>query len=84
MEKAMKIIEDTIKVVEGTDADDILIRFVNFGPFSLDLEVVYWILDMSNWKAIIHQVNMGIKRNLDKAKIDMAFPTETHYVIKGD
>jgi MscS family membrane protein len=83
MDEAMKIIEETIKKVEGTNPDDILVRFVNFGAYSLDLEVVYWITDMSNWKMIIHQVNMGIKRNLDEAKIDMAFPTETHYVVKG-
>jgi hypothetical protein len=36
---------------------------------------------MSDWKMIIHRLNMGLKKNLDKAKIDMAFPTETHYVI---
>lgn len=83
MEEAMNIIEETIKKIEGTNHDDVLVRFVNFGAYSLDLEVVYWITDMSNWKKIIHQVNMGIKRNLDAAKIDMAFPTETHYVVKG-
>ena len=60
-----------------------MVRFVNFGAYSLDLEIVYWITDMENWKMIIHHVNMGIKRNLDNAKIDMAFPTETHYVIKS-
>ncbi len=81
MDEAIKIVEETIKSIEGTNHEDIMIRFVNFGAFSLDLEIVYWITDMSNWKPIIHQVNMGIKRNLDAAKIDMAFPTETHYVI---
>ncbi len=82
MEKAIKIVEDTIKSVKGTREEDILVRFVNFGDFSLDLEIVYWIVDMTNWKMVIHNVNMGIKKNLDTAKIDMAFPTETHYVIK--
>jgi MscS family membrane protein len=81
MKEAMNIVEDTIKKIEGTRNSDIMIRFVNFGAFSLDLEVVYWITDMSNWKMIINDVNMGIKQNLDNAKIDMAFPTETHYVI---
>ena len=59
-----------------------MIRFVNFGAFSLDLEIVYWIIDMSDWKMIVHRVNMGLKKNLDNAGVDMAFPTETHYVIK--
>jgi len=82
MEQAMQIIDDTIKAVDGTRDDDIMIRFVNFGAFSLDLEIVYWIADMSDWKMILHRVNMGLKKNLDEAGVDMAFPTETHYVIK--
>jgi len=82
MEQAIQIIEDTIKAVDGTRDDDIMIRFVNFGAFSLDLEIVYWIIDMSDWKMIVHRVNMGLKKNLDNAGVDMAFPTETHYVIK--
>ncbi len=81
MDEAIKIIEDTIKSVDGTDSDDIIVRFTNFGAFSLDLDIVYWIVDMANWKPIIHNVNMGLKRNLDNAGMDMAFPTETHYVV---
>ncbi|MBD3287722.1 mechanosensitive ion channel [candidate division KSB1 bacterium] len=81
MEQAIQIINDTIKSIDGTDKEDILTRFINFGPYSLDLEVAYWITDMVNWKMVIHQVNIGIKRNLDEAGVDMAFPTETHYVI---
>lgn len=82
MKDAIKIAEDTVKSIDGTDHDDIMIRFINFGSFSLDLEVVYWITDMDNWKMVIHQVNIGLKENLDAAGIDMAFPTETHYVIQ--
>jgi MscS family membrane protein len=81
MDKAVGIIRNTIQDVDGTNHESIEVRFVNFGAFSLDMELVYWITDMSNWKMIIHEVNMGLKRNLDMAKIDMAFPTETHYVI---
>jgi len=81
MDEAMQIVKDTIASIQGIDAQKTETRFVNFGAFSLDLEIVYWITDMSNWKMIIHEVNMGLKRNLDKATVDMAFPTETHYVI---
>lgn len=81
MEDAIKIVTDLLKSIEGIDHDDIMIRFVNFGAFSLDLEIVYWITDNDNWKMIIHQTNMRIKKDLDAAGIDMAFPTETHYVI---
>ena len=81
MEEGIDIIQKTIREVEGTNREDVMVRFVNFGAYSLDLEVVYWITDLANWKPIIHQVNMGIKRNLDAAGIEMAFPTETHYVF---
>jgi len=84
MDEAMKIAEDTIKAAAGTRNEDIMIRFTNFGAYSLDLEIVYWITDMTNWRMVIHNVNMGLKRNLDEAEIDMAFPTETHYVINQD
>lgn len=81
LQKGMEIIKNTIAGIEGIDKDDIMIRFVNFGAYSLDIETVYWITDMSNWKMIIHQVNVDIKKNLDNAGIEMAFPTETHYLI---
>lgn len=82
IDEAIKIVEDSIKSIDGTKKENIMIRFVNFGAFSLDLEIVYWITDLLNWKMITHHVNMAIKRNLDEGKIDMAFPTETHYVIQ--
>ena len=81
MKKAISLIHAAIQSVDGVNQEDIMIRFVNFGDFSLDLDIVYWITDMSDWKMIIHRVNMGIKQHLDDAGIDMAFPTETHYVI---
>jgi MscS family membrane protein len=81
MEQALVTIRETIAAVKGTEQETIETRFVNFGAFSLDLDVVYWITDMQNWKMIIHNVNMGLKRNLDRDGIDMAFPTETHYVV---
>ena len=81
MEQAIEIIRQTIQSIDGTDHDEIMIRFVNFGAYSLDLEIAYWITRLDEWKMVIHRVNMGIKRNLDDAKIEMAFPTETHYVI---
>ena len=39
---------------------------------------------MVGWKMVIHRVNMALKRELDKGGIDMAFPTETHYVLNAE
>lgn len=82
MEEAMEIMRDTIIEVKGIAEDSVSTSFVNFGAYSLDIEIVYNITDMSAWKSITHEVNMGLKRNLDAAKIEMAFPTETHYVVQ--
>jgi len=81
IEQAMATIKETISTINGVEKDTIETRFVNFGAFSLDLDVIYWITDMGNWKSITHDINMGLKRNLDNAGIDMAFPSETHYVV---
>jgi len=82
MKKGMDVIRRALQSVEGIQHEDIMIRFVNFGDFSLDLEVVYWITDMSDWKMIIHRANMEIKEQLDAAGVEMAFPTQTHYVFQ--
>ena len=81
MEKAIEIIKNTLLKINGIAHDDFMIRFTNFASFSLDIEIVFWITDNANWKMIIHNVNMDLKRDLDEAKIEMAFPTQTHYVI---
>ena len=48
--KPFEVIYDTIRDLDGTHDDDTLVRFVQFGAYSLDLEIVYWITDMKNWR----------------------------------
>ncbi|MCZ6508614.1 MAG: mechanosensitive ion channel [Acidobacteria bacterium] len=84
LQRAIDVVYDTIRDLDGTRSDDILVRFVHFGSYSLDLEIVYWITDMQNWRMVEHHANMALKRNLDAAGVEMAFPTETHHVISGN
>jgi MscS family membrane protein len=81
LQRAIDVAYDTIRDVDGTRSDDILVRFVHFGAYSLDLEIVYWIIDMENWRMVVHHVNMALKRNLDAAGVQIAFPTETHHIL---
>ena len=79
LKKAVETIRDTVASVDGTDREDISVRFVNFGESSLDLEVGYGLADPVNWRMVIHNVNMGIKGNLDKIGVELAVPIERGY-----
>jgi MscS family membrane protein len=84
LETAIATIHAALAGIAGIRAESTLVRFVRFAAYSLDLEVVYWITDMDNWRQVVHQANMELKRRLDGAGVDLAFPTETHYVFAPD
>lgn len=81
LQGAIDTVHRTLAGVAGVRGDGTMVRFVRFGAYSLDLEVVYWITDMENWRMVLHEVNMALKRALDDAGVDLAFPTETHHVV---
>ncbi|MCF7836778.1 mechanosensitive ion channel family protein [Candidatus Gracilibacteria bacterium] len=60
------------------------VHFKEFGDFSLNFEVVYYVknreyIDYMNTQQFI---NFAIKEAFEKEKIEMAFPTQTIYVQK--
>ncbi|MCD6270274.1 mechanosensitive ion channel [bacterium] len=60
------------------------VHFKNFGDFSLNFEVVYY-LDSSDYKVYMdtqEKINLGIKQAFEKEKISMAFPTQTIIINK--
>ncbi|RMH69017.1 MAG: mechanosensitive ion channel family protein [Gemmatimonadetes bacterium] len=68
--------------------DKTLIRFVEFGPHSLVLEVIWWLKhledgktwDQQNYRQVIHAVNMAIKRVLEETGVQLAYyPSEVHF-----
>ncbi|MCK4327367.1 MAG: mechanosensitive ion channel family protein [Candidatus Diapherotrites archaeon] len=83
MEKAKKIIKKAIlKNDEIDEKYEPLIFFSEFGDSALKLWVKYRIKDYSNKLTITDKINMEIKREFEKAKIDFAYPTQTVYVKK--
>ena len=54
-------------------------HFKAFGAFSLDFEVVYWMLDPDYNKYMDMQqaINLEIGRRLQAIKVEFAFPTQT-------
>ncbi len=59
-------------------------HFKSFGDFSLNFEIIYYVknreyLDYMNTH---HEINLEIKSEFEKAKIKIAFPTQTVYLEK--
>jgi MscS family membrane protein len=79
LEKAIETIRETVQSVKGVESNNVSVRLVNFGESSLDLEIVYGLTDPNNWKMTIHNVNIGIKGNLDRIGVELAVPIERGY-----
>jgi MscS family membrane protein len=81
LKKAKKIIEDIVKKNKATD-DKSIVYFTSFGDFSLNILVIYYIKDLKNILPVKDEINFKIKEAFEKAKIEMAFPTQTLHVKK--
>ncbi len=82
VDTAIETLYQALRDQEGTDSDNILVRFVRFGEYSLEIEVVYWITDLGNWMQRVHETHMGIKRRLDAAGVRLALPTASRHLIQ--
>ena len=81
----LKLIPDIIeKIIANTeDAKFDRCHFVNFGDFSLDFELVYFIPTNNYVRAMEAQqkINIEIMTQFEKENISFAFPTQTLNVI---
>lgn len=81
LEKAKKILAKLVLDNKSTD-DKSLVHFKSFGPSSLDIQLIYWIKDLDNILTARDEINFGIKKEFEKAKIEFAFPSQTIYMKK--
>jgi len=87
--KKLKKIPDIIKDIidheklEHVDKLD-RVHFTEFGDFSLNFEVVYYVKtqDYTKYKDTQQTINYSIKEAFEKEGIEMAFPTQTIYLSK--
>jgi small-conductance mechanosensitive channel len=82
LKKIPDMIREIILKNELTEVDRI--HFKEFGPYSLNFEVVYYI-DSPEYKKymdIQHEINIGIKECFEKEGVEIAFPTQTIYLNK--
>lgn len=81
---AKKIIHDILE--KDKDIDEWWVLFDNFGAYSLDIQVIYFMkYNYSEWPQrgeAKERINFAIKEELEKARINMAFPTQTIEIKK--
>jgi len=83
LKKLKKINEIVKKIIEGIkEAKLDRVHFKEFGEFSLNYEVVYYVStnDYNKYMDIQQEINFKIKEEFEKEKISMAFPTSTVYL----
>jgi len=83
LEKAEVLLKKIVKSVDGVDHKRMTAAFTSFGDFSLDLTFIYYIMDTSQYFDIKNEINMKIKKEFEKAKIEFAYPTYTVYTKKA-
>ncbi|MFH1770487.1 MAG: mechanosensitive ion channel family protein [archaeon] len=81
MEQAKKIIEDVV-IKNKKTVDKTIVSFTEFGESSLNFTVIYWIAALDEILNVKNEINMNIKEQFEKAKINMAFPTRTVHIVK--
>jgi small-conductance mechanosensitive channel len=61
-------------------------HFKEYGAFSLDFEVVYYVLsqDYNVYMDIQQQINLALYERFDEEGIEFAYPTQTLFVAKED
>ncbi len=79
MQNAVSAIRGILQGDEGVDQEFMLIRFTDFGEFSLNILVYYFTRDVT-WDAYLatkERVNLAIMGALENLGLSIAFPTQT-------
>ena len=84
LKKIPEIIEKIVNDIAETNFGRA--HFASYGDFSLNFEIVYFILsdDYLKYMDIHQQVNLKIKEEFDNRGIEFAFPTKTIHIAPND
>jgi small-conductance mechanosensitive channel len=74
------IVRGAIEQLDNTTFDRA--HFFSYGDFSLNFEIVYYILssDYTQYMDAQQKINLTIKEEFEKREIEMAYPTQTLYL----
>ena len=84
VEKLKNIPQIITKIIKKTDLTELdRVHFKDFGDFSLDFEVVYYITtgDYNKYMDIQQQINYEILEEFEKENIEMAYPTQKIFYV---
>lgn len=77
--EALTLTKTIINNHPGVNPDKTTVRFDEFAASSLNIKAIYFIKDLKNKFDVMHDINMQIKEEFEKAGLDFAFPTQTVY-----
>lgn len=80
LQRAKELLRLVVKNNTKTD-DNSLVHFTNFGPSSLDIQLIYWIKDLDNILDTKDEINMAIKTAFTQEEIEFAYPSQTIYSV---
>lgn len=82
-EKLRKVPDMVKKIIEKNELSKVdRVHFKEFGDFSLNFEVVYYLntRDYNKYMDVQQAINLGVKEAFEKEDIEMAFPTQTIFL----
>lgn len=82
LKKISSIVKNVINKVDLADIDRV--HFKEFGDFSLNFEVVYYLntSDYNKYMDTQQEINLALKEELEKEGIEFAYPTQTIFLNK--
>ncbi|MCQ9207913.1 MAG: mechanosensitive ion channel family protein [Omnitrophica bacterium] len=82
LQEIPEIIKDIVNHIGDAACDRV--HFSSYGDFSLNFEIVYYVIgaDYNKYMDIQQEINLAIKKEFEKRKIEFAYPTQTVYLTK--
>ncbi len=84
-EKLKKVVEITKEIINKAENAELdRVHFKEFGDFSLNFEVVYYLIS-GNYGVYMdtqQEINFELKKRLEKEGVEMAYPTQTIFLKK--
>ena len=82
LKRILVIIKEIFDKIELADLDRV--HFKEFGDFSLNFEVVYYVAtpDYTEYMNTQQSINFALKEAFEKEGIEFAYPTQTLFVKK--
>jgi small-conductance mechanosensitive channel len=82
LERIPGMIQEIIEAQEQVRFDRA--HFASYGDFSLNFEIVYWVLDKDYalYMDIQQEINLALYRKFEEEKIEFAYPTQTLFIEK--